>query len=38
MKKIIVLLALFASGFSVQAQDKTADSISIVKQLDALVS
>ena len=38
MKRIIVLLAFFVAGFQLQAQDKITDSISIVKQLDAMVS
>ena len=38
MKRIIVLLAFLVAGFQLQAQDKTADSLSIVKQLDAMVS
>lgn len=38
MKRIIILLAFLSAGFQLQAQDKTADSLSIVKQLDAMVS
>ena len=38
MKRIIVVLAFLVAGFQLQAQDKITDSISIVKQLDAMVS
>lgn len=38
MKKIVVLLALLGTAFLAQAQTKTTDSISIIKQIDAMVA
>lgn len=38
MKKIITMLACLTLSFSMQAQDKKTDSISIIKQLDAMVA